>query len=120
MIDVKYDVQVNLNKNYILGKNEKDIARAVKGTAREFERLARPYVPFRTGAMTKSAYTSDFANGEITYDTPYARYIYYANKNINLTKDKHPNATVRWGDFVKNKYKQQIQTVFQRYLDGGV
>lgn len=121
MISVKYDVQVNLNKNSILGKNEKDISRAVKGTAREFKRLAEPYVPWLTGDLTKSANLSDFAHGEITYDTPYVRYVYYRDdKTTNWTTDKHKNAMSHWGDFVKTKYKYELQKVFQRYLNGGV
>ena len=89
---------------------------AQMATAREFERLARPYVPWREGTLSRSTSRSHFERGEVTYDTEYACYIYYADANTHLTKDHNPNATVRWGNFVLSKYKDDLERTFKRYL----
>ena len=121
MIKLGAEMTTDFSADKIKAQQEKAKARALKGTAREFERLARPYVPMQTGDLYKSAYRSPFEKGEIVYDTPYARYVYYRdNKSTNWThdKDKHPQAMSFWGDFVKAKYKDHLNKVFKMYLDG--
>lgn len=40
-------------------------------------RHCEPYLPFRESILTESVYTaSKIGSGEITYDTPYAHYLY--------------------------------------------
>lgn len=118
MIKLGAEMTTDFSADKIKAQQEKAKDSALKGTAREFERLARPYVPMLTGAMMKSAFTSPFDKGEIVYDTPYARYIYYAPDSIHLTRDFHPQATTRWGDFVKAKYIRQLEDTFKRYYGG--
>lgn len=113
------DVQIDFDKSLCLRRSEAQIQRAIKGTARRFQALADPYVPALTGTMAKSALFSDFGNGEVVYDTPYAHHVYYAPDTINLTRVKHPNAVVRWGDFVAKKYARELGQTAQKILDGG-
>lgn len=41
-------------------------------------RVCLPYVPFDEGVLAGSANTAtDVGSGEVIYDTPYARYLYY-------------------------------------------
>jgi hypothetical protein len=55
-----------------------------------------PYVPFNTGATAKSAQTaSDFAKGNIVYDTPYAKDI-YEDSGRSFSHDHHDKATDHW------------------------
>lgn len=120
MIKLGAEMTTDFSAKEVKAQQEKAKARALKGTAREFERLARPYVPMLTGNMMKSAFTSPFEKGEIVYDTPYARYIYYAPDSFTLTRDFHPQATIRWGDFVKAKYMRQLKESFKRYYGGSL
>lgn len=118
---VDLSVKTDFNKGACLNQIGRTIDKATAGTARRFKALADPYVPWLTGTTARSAGLSDFDKGEITYDTPYAHHIYYADPDrVTLTKDKHPNAIVRWGDFVMNKYKKELETTFQRLLDSEV
>jgi len=111
------DVKIDFNKVVCLHHAQEQIDKATKGTAMRFRALADPYVPFLTGTTAKSAGFSDFDKGEITYDTPYAHYIYYAPDTFHLTKDKHPNAITHWGEFVGKRYKRELLDTFQKILD---
>lgn len=115
---MRIETEVDFDGTRIKQTKQMNVKRAVKGTARFFEKVARPYVRWQTGRTSQSSAFSDFDKGEITYDTPYARYTYYNDKNT-VTKDHNPNATAKWGDFVKAKYKKEIQDTFQRYLERG-
>jgi hypothetical protein len=121
MIKIGATMTTDFSKEKVLTEHERKLARATKGTAREFERLARPYVPMLTGALMKSSFTSPFDKGEVVYDTPYARNVYYRdNDTTNWTKDFHPNAMSHWGDYVKSKYIKDLTDVFKRYYKGNV
>ena len=114
------DVRIDFDKSLCLRKSDAQINRMIKGVSRRFQALADPYVPALTGTMAKSASFSDFRRGEVVYDTPYAHYIYYAPQSTNLTRDKHPNAVVRWGEFVAKKYARELGEVAQKIIDGGI
>ena len=54
-------------------------------------RYCQPYVPFETGTLAYSPYrASPPGNGEVIYETPYARYLYYGEvmgPNIPVFED---------------------------------
>lgn len=121
MIKIGAIMATSFSKDKVLSEHKKKLARATKGTAREFERLARPYVPALSTDMYKSAYKSPFDKGEIVYDTSYARYVYYMNnKTTNWSKKHHKDARSYWGVFVKSKYYNDLVEVFKRYYTGNV
>ena len=52
----------------------------------EVIRLSAPYTPFATGMMQKSATLGTvIGSGEITYNSPYARYLYYGKVMVSPT-----------------------------------
>ena len=54
-----------------------------------------------TGALIQSSLEhSDFENGRIVWDTPYAHRQYWL---ITAKKDVNPNASWRWADVAKSK-----------------
>ena len=54
-------------------------------------KYSMPYVPFKTGTLAQSAYSaSKIGEGEITWETPYARYLYFGEiygPNIPVFED---------------------------------
>ncbi|WP_281659125.1 minor capsid protein [Halobacillus sp. Cin3] len=46
---------------------------------------------------------SDIGGGQLTWDTPYARRLYY-NPQFNFDKDKNPSAGGLWFEFAKSIY----------------
>src|SRR5690625_4541926 len=55
-------------------------------------------VPKETGALEESAMVGvEEGRGYISYNTPYARRLYY-NPQYNFRTDKNPNARGRWLD----------------------
>lgn len=121
MIKLGATMTTDFSASKVKSQNDKAVARALKGTAREYERVAQQYVPMQSGDLYKSAYRSPFEKGEIVYDMPYARRVYYLdNESTHWThdKDKHPKAMSHWGDFVKSKYTNHLTKVFKMYLEG--
>ena len=52
----------------------------------EVIRLSAPYTPFATGQLTKSATLGTvIGSGEVTYNAPYARYLYYGKVMVSPT-----------------------------------
>ena len=95
-----------------------------------------PYLPFDEGVLAGSANTAtEIGSGEVIYDTPYARYLYYGEMygpNIPITengevtgyfsppekfptgekleysKEKHPQAGPHWFDRAMADHKDDI------------
>lgn len=67
----------------------------------EVLRTSAPFVPMRTGALMRSGTNgTKLGTGEIVYDTPYAKKMYYG-LNYNFSKDKHPQACAQWFEKAK-------------------
>lgn len=48
--------------------------------------LSAPYTPFQTGTLTRSATLGTvIGSGEVTYNAPYARYLYYGKVMVSPT-----------------------------------
>jgi hypothetical protein len=63
-----------------------------------------PFVPFDTGTLSKTPMAaSDKADGQIVYDTPYAKRMYYGD-GYNFSPDSHPQATSRWFEHAKSEH----------------
>lgn len=81
-----------------------------------------PYVPFRTGTMDSSVLrASRIGEGEIVYDTPYARHMYYGvhyrtGKRFNFNKRFHPLASEQWFEQAKTAYLEKWQNTVKEVL----
>ena len=78
-----------------------------------------PYVPMRTGNLMNSGQLgTTIGSGEIVYNAPYARRMYYGT-SLNFSKDKHPQACAQWFEKAKaNKKKAWIDGV-NKIVKGG-
>lgn len=69
-----------------------------------------PYVPWRTGQLDESSLRSSrIGEGEIIYDTSYARHMYYGvhyrtGKKFNFNTRSHPLASEQWFEQAKSAY----------------
>lgn len=72
-----------------------------------------PFTPFRTGTLDSSVMrATDLGSGQIVYDTPYARHMYYGvhcrtGKPFNFNKKFHPLATQEWIEASKAVYLEK-------------
>ncbi len=68
--------------------------------------MCDPYTRFDTGELMRSAKTaSEFKEGRLIWDTPYARRAYYIGKP---SKDKHPKATLQWAHVAYKNNRKRI------------
>lgn len=85
----------------------------------EVVRLCEPYTPFRQGVLIGSAQLfTEFGSGEVVYNTPYARYLYYGKlmvgrapktlTDIDLTFAGAPMRGAFWFDRMKADHKENI------------
>lgn len=81
-----------------------------------------PFVPFRTGTLDSSALrSSKIGEGEIIYDTPYARHMYYGvhyktGKPFNYSKTHHPLASEQWFEQAKSAYLEKWENTVKEIL----
>ena len=80
-----------------------------------------PFVPMRQGTLASSALRSTkVGSGEVVYDTPYARHMYYGvhyrtGKPFKYSTLKHPLACKEWVGASKavniEKWKKEVKEV---------
>ncbi len=79
---------------------------ATEKLSSEFLKMCDPYTRFDTGELMRSAKTaSQFKEGRLIWDTPYARRVYYTGVP---SKDKHPKATLQWADVAYKNNRKRI------------
>lgn len=65
------------------------------------------YVPRDTGQLVNSSYTaSNFDTGELVWNTPYARRLYYG-VDMKFSKDVHPLAQAMWDVKAKSVHERE-------------
>lgn len=68
----------------------------------EVLRDSAPYVPMRTGYLMKSGSTGTvIGSGEVKYNAPYAKCMYYAPSGTHFSRAKHPQACAQWFEKAK-------------------
>lgn len=81
------------------------------------------YVPNDLGNLEASGILhSKLGDGEITWQTPYARRLYY-NPEYNFSKDKNPNAQGLWFEAAKSanrdKWVEDAKKYYKHFFDRG-
>ena len=70
------------------------------------------------GTMIESSETaSDLQKGELVWDTPYAKKVYYTG---SPSKDANPNASLMWCEKAKNTYGKDWQAIGQTKFTEGM
>lgn len=80
-------------------------------------RYSHPYCPFETGTLADSPYrASPPGQGEVIYETPYARRLYYG-EDFNFNQDTNPLAGAYWVERMKANHLQDIVEEAKSVLD---
>lgn len=78
----------------------------------EVLRYCAPYVPFRTGALTRSGTVGTvIGSGEVVYASPYARFQYYATAE---SREYDPRRGGLWFERMKPAHKADILRAAER------
>ncbi len=86
------------------------------------------YVPFDEGTLAETVIidgqpTRNVTENTITYEMPYARYVYYGisknGKPLNYHTDKHPLAHKYWDKEMWSAEKQDVVKEVQNYVNHG-
>lgn len=125
-VDIKWDPQAVRER----------LSKAQKFIDSECIRQMKPYTPFRTGMLERSATLGTvIGSGRIVYTSPYARYQYYGvvygpnipiyengilvgfrspkqkhktNRMLTYSKARHPQAQRLWFETMKKKHGEAI------------
>ena len=125
-VDIKWDPQAVRER----------LSKAEKFIDSECIRQMKPYTPFRTGMLERSATLGTvIGSGHIVYNSPYARYQYYGvvygpnipiyengilvgfrspkqkhktNRMLTYSKAGHPQAQCLWFETMKKKHGEAI------------
>lgn len=97
---MKFDARLEMDVGRVTARMEGRVKLAQQWLDNEVLKSTEPYVPMRIGTLARSGPGStNPGSGEITYDTPYAKRMYYGN--YHFSKTAHPQATGQW--FEKSK-----------------
>ncbi|GER73436.1 minor capsid protein [Bacillus coagulans] len=114
MISVQVDIG-NIPK-----KIDKAIAYGLYVTSEQVRKDCNYYIPKDQGTLERSSFqASDLQRGEIVWDTPYARRLYY-HPEYNFSKDKNPHARGLWFEEAKATRGSQWRTVAQEGVKRGL
>lgn len=75
----------------------------------------RPYVPYNTGNLDRSAMIDD---GYVVYDTDYAQYV-YQDKGLNFKTDVHKKAGAEWLDRSAQSNMSRWVSTYKQKAGGG-
>lgn len=87
----------------------------------EVVRLCSPYVPVDTHTLQRSAsLATDFGSGEVVYQTPYARRIYYTHKGekAHSAKPQDRRAGKLWLERMKADCMDELKKVVEKASGG--
>ena len=96
---MKFKLEMNVQK--CVSRFDPRFARAQKFLDSEVIKDCSPYTPFRTGNLMNSATRGTvIGSGEVIYNAPYARAMYYG-RGLHFSTDKHPQAGAQWFERTK-------------------
>lgn len=98
---ISANVQINFNANEILNTAERAREKAQFILDQQVVKDSNFFIPMDTTNLEGSGIrTTQFGSGEVIWNTPYARKLYY-NPQYNFSKDSNPNAQGLWFEAAK-------------------
>jgi hypothetical protein len=126
-------VTITINKLAVMAKIEAASKKGVAAVSNELLKDANELCPSQDGELARSSIReSDPDNGELVWDTPYARYQYYGMvmagkrpKKVTKTplvykKDgnpSHPKATSLWAEKAVKQNRDKYRQIYQQTID---
>lgn len=98
-------VRVKTNLGGVSRRVKKDTDKAMFTLSQQVLKDSNEYVPADTWALRNSSLSSsNFEEGKLIWNTPYARRLYYGT-GYNFSKDKNVNASAEWFEKAKAVHK---------------
>lgn len=97
--------KLDFNVNKILAEKKRRIGLAQKAIDIQVVKDSNYYCPEMDGTLKRSALSSEYGTGVVRWDTPYAGAQY--NGLPNKSKDKNPNARMKWFEEAKGAKKKK-------------
>lgn len=108
-------VTVNLDKAAVKARVQTATKVGVKEISNEFLKDSNYFCREDTGELERSSQkASDPENGDLIWDTPYAKKVYYTG---SPSKDKNPNASIMWCEKAKDANKGKYKEMFQKIVN---
>lgn len=113
---IRTNVQVQLND--IAANIEKRRQKAQVVLDQQILKDSNNYAPMDTGELVRSAIRSSrIGQGQIIYDTPYSRRLYY-NPQYNFSRDVNPRAQGLWFEAAKAAHLQEWLSIVAKEMGG--
>ena len=100
------EIRIDVDFGSIANKCNKAVKKAQMWLDNEIVSDCQPYLPFLTGDLQRSTMSTVIGEGNIVYDVPYARKLYYGDQ-FNFNKQNHPLATAYWFEYAKTANEQK-------------
>lgn len=106
------DIKFNMDSAKVTAKLGRYVHEKQRALDEQVAKDSTPFVPMRDGniggTLSNSVQKSNFGSGQIKWETPYARRMYYGvNYNFNNgPKAPHSQATHHWFEKAKSIYKK--------------
>jgi hypothetical protein len=114
---IKFNAKIDIDENEIAGRINNAINKAQFALDTQVIKDSNYYAPEDTGELMRSALrASQIGKGQVIWDTPYARRLYY-NPQYNFSKDKNPNAQGLWFEKAKSVHQRDWANVVQKAVD---
>lgn len=99
---INLKIKVDISNATVMNRFRPKFRAATKALGDAVLESSTPYVPYDTGATTKSGKVTMDGDTKalITWDTKYSRYIYYGT-SMNFQKTHHPKARAQWFEGAK-------------------
>jgi len=108
------NIEVTLDKNAVLLKINKMQGKTTKIIANELLKDSNYYAREDTGELIRSSIrASKLEEGELVWDTPYAKMMYYVG---SPSKDTNPNASLLWAQKAADENKEKYQRMIDKLM----
>ena len=108
------NVEVTLDKNEIILRVKKMQGKATEIISNELLKDSNYFAREDTGELIRSSIrASRLEEGELIWDTPYAKRMYYVG---NPSKDTNPNASLMWAQKAADKNKEKYQRMIDKLM----
>ncbi len=110
------NLTIKTNKRAIKARVRTACAEARRVISNEFLKDSNKYARHDTGEMIKSSIrSSNIDEGELIWDTPYARRVYYRG---TPSTDKNPNASLQWARRAHMENKKKYKKMLEKTIGG--
>ena len=114
---IRVNINIDLNIQGITQKAERAREKGQFALDQQILKDSNYFIPKDTGNLEASSLlATQFGTGEVVWNTPYARKLYY-NPQYNFSKDSNPNAQGLWFETAKAIHAHDWTRIVQQIYD---